>query len=66
MSLFINNCSIIIHSMISVKHEHYFEMFYVQELLRRQANRSSTSIPLMYIVVVGVVGIILGYLMKKI
>ncbi|XP_044502950.1 vesicle-associated protein 1-2-like [Mangifera indica] len=36
------------------------------ELLRRQANRSSTSIPLMYIVVVGVVGIILGYLMKKI
>ncbi|XP_044491519.1 vesicle-associated protein 1-2-like [Mangifera indica] len=36
------------------------------ELLRRQANRSGTGISLMYIVVVGVVGIILGYLMKKI
>lgn len=66
MSLFLNCRSIIIDSMINVKHELYFEIFDSQELLRRQANRSGTGISLMYIVIVGVVGIILGYLMKKI
>ncbi|KAL9434906.1 hypothetical protein AB3S75_021213 [Citrus x aurantiifolia] len=36
------------------------------ELLRRQANRSSSGLPFIYVVIVGLIGIILGYLMKKI
>ncbi|KAH9788424.1 Vesicle-associated protein 1-1 [Citrus sinensis] len=36
------------------------------ELLRRQANRSSSGLPFIYVVIVGFIGIILGYLMKKI
>lgn len=37
----------------------------VQELLRREASRSRGGIPLLYVFLIGLVGIILGYLMKK-
>ncbi|KAK7260113.1 hypothetical protein RIF29_25882 [Crotalaria pallida] len=35
------------------------------ELLRREANRSSGGVPFMYVVLVGVIGIILGFLLKR-
>ncbi|CAL5211132.1 unnamed protein product [Lathyrus oleraceus] len=35
------------------------------ELLRRAPNRSGGGIPFMYVVIVGLVGIILGYLLKR-
>ncbi|XP_059430895.1 vesicle-associated protein 1-2-like [Corylus avellana] len=35
------------------------------ELLRREASRSRGGIPLLYVFLIGLVGIILGYLMKK-
>lgn len=38
---------------------------HVQELLRREVSRSRGGIPLMYVIVVAVVGIILGFLLKK-
>ncbi|KAL7158490.1 hypothetical protein ABFS83_02G146800 [Erythranthe nasuta] len=35
------------------------------ELLRRQSNRSSGGIPFMYVIAVGLIGILLGYLLKR-
>ncbi|PON47306.1 Vesicle-associated membrane-protein-associated protein [Parasponia andersonii] len=35
------------------------------ELLRREASRSRGGLPLMYVIIIGLVGIILGYLLKK-
>ena len=35
------------------------------EFLRRQTKRSGSGIPFMYLVLIGLIGIILGYLMKK-
>ncbi|CAA0820377.1 Vesicle-associated protein 1-1 [Striga hermonthica] len=35
------------------------------ELLRRQRNRSHGGIPFMYIIIVGLIGILLGYLLKR-
>ncbi|XP_073045219.1 vesicle-associated protein 1-2-like [Primulina eburnea] len=35
------------------------------ELLRRQGKRSHGGIPLMYVAIVGLIGILLGYLLKK-
>ncbi|OIW00962.1 hypothetical protein TanjilG_10040 [Lupinus angustifolius] len=35
------------------------------ELLRREANRSSGGIPFIYVILVGLVGIILGFLLKR-
>ncbi|GAY41920.1 hypothetical protein CUMW_063030 [Citrus unshiu] len=34
--------------------------FGIEELLRRQANRSSSGLPFIYVVIVGFIGIILG------
>ncbi|KAI3449094.1 hypothetical protein Pfo_005759 [Paulownia fortunei] len=35
------------------------------ELLRRQSNRSHVGIPFMYVIIVGLIGILLGYLLKR-
>ncbi|KAL3833108.1 hypothetical protein ACJIZ3_007844 [Penstemon smallii] len=35
------------------------------ELLRRQGNRSQGGIPFMYVIIVGLIGILLGYLLKR-
>ncbi|KAK4476497.1 hypothetical protein RD792_015651, partial [Penstemon davidsonii] len=35
------------------------------ELLRRQSNRSRGGFPLMYVITVGLIGILLGYLLKR-
>lgn len=35
------------------------------ELLRRESNRSRGGIPFMYVVIIGLVGILLGYLFKR-
>lgn len=35
------------------------------DLLRRQTSRSGSGIPFIYVVLIGLIGIILGYLMKK-
>ncbi|XP_021279601.1 vesicle-associated protein 1-2 [Herrania umbratica] len=35
------------------------------DLLRREANRSHGGIPFMYVILVGLVGIVLGYLLKR-
>ncbi|KAL7125897.1 hypothetical protein ABFS83_14G147000 [Erythranthe nasuta] len=35
------------------------------ELLRRQSNRSRGGIPFMYVIIVGLIGILLGYLLKR-
>ncbi|KAL5571903.1 hypothetical protein UlMin_021500 [Ulmus minor] len=35
------------------------------ELLRRESGRSSGGIPFMYVIIIGLIGIILGYLLKK-
>ena len=37
----------------------------VQDLLRREANKSRGGIPLIFVLLVAFVGIILGYLLKK-
>lgn len=41
------------------------EPCHLQELLRRASNRSGGGIPFMYVVIVGLVGMILGYLLKR-
>ncbi|KAL0347668.1 UNVERIFIED_CONTAM: Vesicle-associated protein 1-1 [Sesamum calycinum] len=35
------------------------------ELLRRQCNKSQGGIPFMYVIIVGLIGILLGYLLKR-
>ncbi|PIN10752.1 VAMP-associated protein involved in inositol metabolism [Handroanthus impetiginosus] len=35
------------------------------EMLRRQGNRSQGGVPFMYVVIVGLIGILLGYLLKR-
>nr|KJB24838.1 hypothetical protein B456_004G163800 [Gossypium raimondii] len=35
------------------------------ELLRRKARKGHTGIPLMYVILVGLIGVILGYLLKR-
>ncbi|XP_042485244.1 vesicle-associated protein 1-2-like [Macadamia integrifolia] len=35
------------------------------ELLRRQGSKSSSGIPFLYVVIVGLVGLLLGYLLRK-
>ncbi|KAK4488528.1 hypothetical protein RD792_004292 [Penstemon davidsonii] len=35
------------------------------ELLRRQGNKSQGGIPFMYVIIVGLIGILLGYLLKR-
>ncbi|KAG8363400.1 hypothetical protein BUALT_Bualt19G0018400 [Buddleja alternifolia] len=35
------------------------------ELLKRQGNRSHGGIPFMYVIIVGLIGILLGYLLKR-
>ncbi|XP_051132532.1 vesicle-associated protein 1-1-like [Andrographis paniculata] len=34
------------------------------ELLRRQANKSGGGVPFMYVIIVGLIGLLLGYLLK--
>ncbi|KAH6767483.1 vesicle associated protein [Perilla frutescens var. hirtella] len=35
------------------------------ELLRRQGHRSNVGVPFMYVIIVGLIGILLGYLLKR-
>lgn len=41
------------------------EPCWVQEFLKRESSRSRGGIPFMYVVIVGLLGIFLGYLLKK-
>lgn len=38
---------------------------FVQELLRRGSAKGSRGIPLLYVVLIGLLGIIMGYLIKN-
>lgn len=40
-------------------------LYFEQELLRRQGSKSRGGVSFMFVVFVGLLGIILGYLMKK-
>lgn len=50
---------------VALKNYRLVEPCHAQELLRRAPNRSGGGIPFMYVVIVGLVGIILGYLLKR-
>ena len=41
------------------------ELVDVQEQLRRDSKRSQSGIPLMYVLLFGLIGLILGYIMKS-
>lgn len=43
----------------------YTGIYHVQEFLRREGNKSQAGIPFLYIIVVGVIGILLGYILKR-
>ena len=52
---------------IDSSHERYdqLEKFTLQDLLKREVSRNRTGIPFIYVLLVGIIGIILGYFLKR-
>lgn len=63
-SIITSYCNYLI-SHFSWKIMNWLGIFNMQELLRREAGRSHGGVPFMYVVLVGILGILLGFLLKR-